>query len=111
MSDDDGTLTEPVYWKGEQWAATGYGVEGLKNVEPLKNFAYYNIPSSDLNMLDRDGMSSWPEHMAMKNDVDAADFNRAFYEALKAHKIELPAKAMAALELLVKLRPRNDNFK
>lgn len=110
MSDDHGELTEPVYWKGHQWAATGYGVEGLKNVEPLKSFAYYNIPYTDLNMLDRDGTSSWPNHMAMKNDVDTVDFNRALYEAIKAHKTELPAKAMQALEVLVKMKPQNDNF-
>lgn len=105
MSGEKGELTEPVFWKGEQWAATGYGVEGLGRWD------YYNIPYSDLNMLDRDGMSSWPEHMAMKNEINAADFNRALYEAIKAHKTELPATAMAKVELLVKMKPRNDNFK
>lgn len=105
MSGENGELTQPVYWEGEQWAATGYGIEGLGRK------SYYNIGVSQLRMCDRNGISTWPDHMAEKRNIDRADFNRALLEAIKAHKIALPAKGMAALEMLVKMKPANDNLK
>lgn len=96
MSGENGELTQPVYWEGEQWAATGYGVEGLGRK------GYYNIQVRQLGTLDGDGLSMWPDHMARKPSVNSHEFNRALYEAVRAHKVALPEKAMAALEQRVK---------
>jgi hypothetical protein len=105
MSGDHGELTEPVYWRGKQWAVTGYGIEGLKD------WAYYNIEASQLTMQDRDGLSMWPDHMAEKNDINTVDFNRALLKAIEIHKPNLPPKAIDAIKTLVRMKPRNDNFK
>lgn len=97
-------LTEPVYWRGQQWAATGYGIEGLADYD------YYHIGAHQLKYLGPDGLSEWPAHMAEKWPVNQPDFNRALLEAVRAHKVELPAAAMAHLEALVSMKPANENF-
>jgi hypothetical protein len=34
-------LTEPVHWRGRQWAVTGYGIEALDGM--------YHVPFSEIS--------------------------------------------------------------
>jgi hypothetical protein len=71
--------SNPVYHVGKQWAVTGYGIEELRSYAGHR--PYYHIAKRDLS-----GM--WPRHMAEKNWVDSADFNRAFTVAIQVHNVD-----------------------
>jgi hypothetical protein len=70
--------TAPIYHVGNQWAVTGYGIEEVRSGSGHR--PYYHIAKRDLSKM-------WPRHMAEKNWVDAADFNRAFIVAVAAHNV------------------------
>jgi hypothetical protein len=79
MSDN---LTHPVYYEGVQWAATGFGIEG---VGP---YSFYNIAGRDLGKPDLGGEPFWPAHMREKNWVNMDDFMNAYRVALRYHEGE-----------------------
>jgi hypothetical protein len=60
-------LSEPVYWRGSQWAVTAYGIEEAGGK--------YLIERERLGDLD------WCSHMAEKMWVDVAEFREAFRRA------------------------------
>jgi hypothetical protein len=70
-----GRLTRPIYWQGQQWAVTGYGVESRDG--------RYTV--SRLNLWDDEFRHSWLRHMAEKNWVDLADFAEALRIARRHH--------------------------
>jgi hypothetical protein len=62
-----GALSEPVYWRGKQWAVTAYGIEEVGG--------RYAVPKERLRSMD------WCSHMLEKMWVDAAEFREAFRRA------------------------------
>jgi hypothetical protein len=72
-------LSKPVFWRGRQWAVTGYGVE-------RRDRNRYWIDHRRL--WDDERGFGWVRHMAEKNWVDIADFA----EALRLARIRWPQK-------------------
>lgn len=71
-------LTEPVFWRGREWAVTGYGIEKLDG--------RYAIKRSDI--WEAHGAWTIVNHMEEKGWVDMSDFKTA----LRIAKIFFPNK-------------------
>jgi hypothetical protein len=70
-------LSKPVYWRGRQWAVTGFGIEQINSGCP------YLIEKT--NLVDRVPNHTWIDHMAEKEWVDLHDFREALAQARKIH--------------------------
>jgi len=86
VSDDDIPLTEQFFWKGEQWAASAYGVEGIG-----PGYRGFNISLADLSRPNFPSKGGWLEHMREKSNVDMREFAMAAFMAMaRAYTGEKP---------------------
>ena len=84
-------LSMPVYWRGRQWAVTGYGIECLTEDYALSR----NLLWSKGDPLRRDNLG-WLVHLSRKKWVDLADFEEAIRFAVKLWSGPQPAKETRA---------------
>lgn len=61
-------LTEPVHWKGRQWAVTGYGIEALDGM--------YHVPPADI-WPRSDGTLPWLDALCRRYGTDREDLTAA----------------------------------
>ncbi|GJD76358.1 hypothetical protein [Methylobacterium goesingense] len=62
------TLTEPVHWRGRQWAVTGYGIEALDGM--------YHVLAAEV-WPGPDGTLPWREAPYRRYGTDRDDLNAA----------------------------------
>ena len=74
----EGRLSQPVYWRGRQWAVTAYGIECRERQYWIEHRRIWEDE-------ERHG---WVRHLAIKNWVDLADFA----EALRIARMRWPHK-------------------
>ena len=85
-------LSEPVYWRGRQWAATAYGVEALDGSYTIEGERLWEDDFQPWTV-GHEGLG-WVAHMAEKVWVDVADFRNALLEARGHFEIARHRKAM-----------------
>lgn len=61
-------LTEPVHWRGRQWAVTGYGIEALDGMYHVSATAIWPGP---------DGTLPWLEALCRRYGTDRGDLDAA----------------------------------
>lgn len=61
-------LTEPVHWRGRQWAVTDYGIEALDGM--------YHVPTAEV-WPSPDGTLPWLEALYRRYGTDRDDLNAA----------------------------------
>jgi hypothetical protein len=80
-----GEALDEIWWRGQQWAVTAYGIESLDGT--------YRCDAARL--LDNINVHAWPVHMAEKEWVNIAEFTTAWMVALVMHGlggVVLPAR-------------------
>jgi hypothetical protein len=75
-------LSEPVYWRGRQWAVTGYGLETIG--EPY----HYFIEAARLGSRGHGGPDHFSvlRHLLEKGWCDREDLAEAYRQAIRFHK-------------------------
>ncbi|KQU19042.1 hypothetical protein ASG63_07795 [Methylobacterium sp. Leaf94] len=61
-------LTEPVHWRGRQWAVTGYGIEALDGMYHVSAAEIWSGP---------DGTLPWLEALHRRYGTDREDLDAA----------------------------------
>lgn len=82
---DENAITLPIYFRGSQWAVTGYGIECIEHERQGR----YYIPKKELGGIHNDGLPMWPMHMADKNWVDLDDFFLVFEKAITILRVNV----------------------